>query len=116
MMSIPRRFPLIILLLIILLYYPIHAQTWCESQKVVSSDRATEDFFGRSVSISSNYAIVGAWGEDEDAIGGDSLSSAGSAYIFEREPGGSWNQLAKLTADDAAAYDKFGVSVSISGD
>ena len=29
---------------------------------------------------------------------------------------GQWEQIHKLTADDAAAYDKFGTSVAISGD
>ena len=38
---------------------------------------ATIDYFGSSVAISGNYAIVGAYGED-DAGGGQS----GKAYIF----------------------------------
>ena len=42
----------------------------------------------------------------------------GAAYIFERDAGGAdnWGQVKKLTAGDAAAYDRFGVSVAISGD
>ena len=44
-----------------------HAQNWFEMQKIVASDRAANDRFGYSVSSSGNYAIVGAWNEDEDA-------------------------------------------------
>ena len=38
--------------------------------------------------------------------------------MFERNPGGAnnWGQVQKLTASDAAAGDRFGYSVSISGD
>ncbi|MBC8465407.1 FG-GAP repeat protein, partial [bacterium] len=39
----------------------------------------------------------------------------GSAYVFTRVDA-EWSQQAKLTADDGAAYDFFGRSVSISGD
>ena len=41
-------------------------------------------------------------------------SAAGAAYIFERNTG--WGQAKKLTAGDAAADDRFGGSVAISGD
>ena len=54
-------------------------------QKLVASDRRSDDLFGYSVSISGNYAIVGAYQEGEDASGYNSLWRAGSAYIFERK-------------------------------
>ena len=81
-----------------------------ESTSAVSSDGATGDYFGNSVSISGDYAIVGA---DYKDIG--SNSSQGKAYIFHRS-GTSWTEQASLTASDGAAYDYFGRSVSISGD
>ena len=80
--------------------------TWIEQDKLTASDRATDDWFGRSVSISANYVIAGALHE-----GGLS----GSAYIFERS-GDTWTQQPKLTPSDPAAGDKFGGSVSIDGD
>ncbi|UCF49471.1 MAG: hypothetical protein JSU91_06915, partial [Thermoplasmatales archaeon] len=52
--------------------------TWSESVKFVASDGATQDYFGWSVSISSVFAIVGAYAED-NTNGAD----AGSAYLFE---------------------------------
>jgi predicted amidohydrolase len=84
-------------------------EEWTEQQKLTADDAAEGDWFGISVSIDGNYAIVGAWGNDDD---GD---RSGSAYIFVRD-GEEWTQQQKLTADDAAAGDDFGRSVSISGD
>jgi hypothetical protein len=88
---------------------------WTEVQKIVASDRGSGDFFGYSVSISGNYAIVGAIFEDEDASGGAMLSSAGSAYIFERNGSGAWTEVQKIVASDRAGLDYFGYSVAISG-
>ena len=80
-------------------------QTWTQHDKIEASDEADGDNFGISVSISGDYAIVGA-NKDE--------SEKGSAYIFIRS-GTSWSQQAKLTASDAATKDNFGYRVSISG-
>jgi hypothetical protein len=55
---------------------------WSQSQKLVSSDRSTDDFFGGSVSISSGKIICGAIGDDHDASGGNTLGLSGSAYFF----------------------------------
>ncbi len=48
----------------------------------------------------------------------DAGAESGSAYIFQRDQGGTnnWGEVKKLTASDAAAGDHFGYSVSISGD
>ena len=88
--------------------------SWNQQAKIVASDRAAWDGFGHSVSISGNYAIVGAPNEDENASDNDSLSNAGSAYIFYWN-GTSWNQQVKIVASDRAANDLFGYCVSISG-
>ncbi|TAL57710.1 MAG: T9SS type A sorting domain-containing protein [Bacteroidetes bacterium] len=90
------------------------AGVWTQAQKLVASDRAASDNFGRSVSISGDYAIVGAELEDEDAAGSNTILSSGSAYIFERVAG-VWTQAQKIVASDRATIDFFGVSVSISG-
>ena len=80
-----------------------------ELAKLTAGDGAADDRFGWSVSISGDYAIVGAY------LDNDKGSNSGSAYIFQRT-GGSWTQVDKLTAGDGAAGDWFGESVSISGD
>ena len=74
--------------------------------KIMASDGVVGDYFGFSASMDGDYAIIGAANAD---------SYNGSAYIFMRS-GVSWNQQAKLSASDGAALDKFGFSVSISGD
>ena len=86
-----------------------NGSSWIEQAKLTASDAAAGDFFGRSVSISGGYAVVGAFINDDAEI------NSGSAYIFMRN-GSSWIEQAKLTASDAAANDLFGRSVSISGD
>ncbi len=83
--------------------------SWIQQQKLLASDGAAHDNFGISVSISGDFAIVGAYHDDDDGY------SSGSAYIFKWN-GTNWSQQAKLLASDGAARDKFGVSVSISGD
>ena len=68
---------------------------WTQAQKLTASDRAAGDWFGYSVSISGDYAIVGASYEDEDASGANYQNAAGSAYIFERDGLGNWTQAPK---------------------
>ena len=76
--------------------------------KLVSSDGAASDYFGFSVSISGNYAIVGACCNDDNG------TDSGSAYIYEFVDG-VWTQQRKLTASDGTGWENFGFSVSISG-
>jgi len=83
--------------------------SWTEQAKLLASDRAVHDWFGWSVSIDGDYAIIGARYDDDNGIG------SGSAYIFIRS-GTSWSQQAKLLASDGAEWDQFGYSVSIDGD
>jgi hypothetical protein len=82
---------------------------WGLVAKLTAGDGAAEDLFGGSVAISGDIAIIGAEGDD---------SAAGSAYLFRRDQGGAdaWGQVAKITADDSAAGDRFGGAVAISGD
>ena len=83
--------------------------TWSQRTKLLPLDGAIDDRFGSSVSISGDYAIVGARNDD------DNVSNSGSAYIFHRSGDGTWLEQAKLTASDPGVSDQFGVSVSISG-
>ena len=80
--------------------------------KLTASDGEAYDFFGKSVSISGDTIVVGAYGDDDNGI------CTGSAYVFEKPDSGwtSTTQNAKLTASDGEASDRFGRSVSISGD
>jgi hypothetical protein len=84
-------------------------ESWVQQAKLTASDGTAYDFFGNSVSINGDYAIVGVCNDD------DKGTESGSAYIFKRD-GTSWSEQAKITASDGAAYDYFSMSVSISGD
>lgn len=82
--------------------------SWTQAVKLAAADAEDGDNFGRSVDISARYAVVGAPFDD------DSGSNSGAVYIFE-PISGSWGQMAKITASDAAADDRFGYSVAIDG-
>jgi hypothetical protein len=87
---------------------PASALTASQLAKLTPSDLAAGDKFGQSVAVSGNLAVVGAHEDDATA------TNQGSAYIFEWN-GSAWVQQAKLVASDAAASDRFGRSVAISG-
>jgi|GEM_PF-2423013 len=80
--------------------------SWAEEAKLLASDGAMSDYFGCSVSIDGDYAIIGAYKDDDNGV------NSGSAYIFKRS-GTAWTQQAKLLASDGEMYDNFGCSVSI---
>jgi len=82
---------------------------WEEQAKLTPNDAAPFAMFGCSVSISDNYAIVGALNDKTDLI------KSGSAYIFRRE-NTDWIEEDKLVPDDGVSSDQFGYSLSISGD
>jgi hypothetical protein len=79
--------------------------------KIQASDKQASDYFGTSVSMSSDGAkfIVGAYAEDTAGSG------AGAAYIFAYN-GSSWVQEAKIVASDGQGSDDFGYDVAMSGD
>ncbi|MEZ5470283.1 MAG: hypothetical protein R3E90_00745 [Marinicella sp.] len=82
---------------------------WNQSAKLTANDGRRDDYFGYSVSLSGNRALVGAYLDD------DMGDRSGSAYVFDYE-GADWNQTTKLTASDGEAADWFGYSVSLSDD
>ncbi len=86
---------------------------WGQVTKLTATDGAASDNFGWSVAVSGNTAVVGSY----FASVGDNWSQ-GAAYVFYRDQGGvdAWRQVAKLTADDGAEMDSFGVSVAIDSD
>ncbi len=83
--------------------------TWTEKAKIQASDKKAYDNFGYAVSVSGNFAIVGAYGKDTQE------NNAGAAYIFERDDSGSWTEKAKIQANDTQAKGYFGNSVAING-
>ncbi|MDN5865712.1 MAG: FG-GAP repeat protein, partial [Gammaproteobacteria bacterium] len=83
--------------------------TWTQTARLTAGDGVTGDEFGYSVALDGTIAVVGALGVSFDNKGG-----AGAAYVFV-ESGGSWSQVAKLTASDATFHARLGQSVAVSG-
>ena len=83
--------------------------TWVLMQKITDATGAASDFFGTSVSLSGNYAILGAEG---DNVGAN--TDQGSANIY-RYNGTSWILMNKITDATGTPLDYFGGNVSISG-
>ncbi len=87
------------------------ADKWGEVKKLLASDAQGGDNLGFSVSISGDSAFVGSW------LDHSPLSDQGSAYLFLRNEGGTdnWGEKGKITASDAGGGDRYGISVSVSG-
>ncbi|HQF24565.1 MAG TPA: FG-GAP repeat protein, partial [Polyangiaceae bacterium] len=82
---------------------------WNQAQKLVASDGAANDNFGRAVALQGNTIVVGSPNDDDGA------SNSGSAYVFEKT-GTSWSAAAKLNAADPNANAYFGFSVAVDAD
>jgi hypothetical protein len=78
--------------------------TWAQEQKLFASEPTPLGFFGTSVTVDGNVAIVGA----------HNAGGVGAAYV-SRFNTIEWVFEDKLAASDAASDDQFGMSVSVSG-
>lgn len=83
--------------------------TWIQEAKLLPSDVSDSDYFGYAVAISGDYAVVGAYGNDNNRW------NSGTAYVFKRDVSGTWIQEAKLIASDGSIDDGFGYDVAILG-
>ncbi len=86
--------------------YLFDITTGAEIAKLLSSDGAAGDNFGRVVAISGTTALVGVYDDDDNG------PESGSAYLFDTTTG---LEIAKLLASDGESVDRFGFSVAISG-
>ena len=68
------------------------------------------NYFGEAVAIDGDVTVIGAPYADEGR-----QTDSGVAYVFRRE-GDAWRQEARLTSPMAQAFERFGVSVAVSGD
>jgi hypothetical protein len=86
---------------------PLGAQltTQCEQDLITAAEPINGSQFGRSVAISGQTALVGAF----------SGSGGGQAYVYERTSSG-WVQTQKLVPAGLASGDSFGYAVGLSGE
>jgi len=74
--------------------------------ELIASDADSHDYFGYSVAISGNRALIGAYGND------DVVNRSGSAYLFDVSTG---QELFKLAPLDVSIDTEFGHAVAIDG-
>ena len=96
--------------------------TWSQQAYIKASNSGTNDWFGYSVTLSTdgNTLAVGAVLENSAATGingseADYSRFAGAVYLFTRS-GVTWSQQAYLKASNTDADDWFGYSVALSAD
>ncbi|MGB4849931.1 MAG: FG-GAP repeat protein, partial [Saprospiraceae bacterium] len=90
-------------------FYQFDGSNWLLMQKITDSDGEMNDFFGQSVSMSGNYAIIGSLQDD-----GPTGLNQGSVSVYQFD-GTSWVLIEKIFDASGSAQDFFGNSVSLSG-
>ncbi|MBL8695050.1 MAG: FG-GAP repeat protein [Planctomycetes bacterium] len=94
---------------------------WSQQAYLKASNTQSSDEFGWSVAVSGDVVVVGAVGEDSNAVGingnqvNNSYADAGAAYVFSRAAG-VWSQLAYVKASNTGVDDEFAYAVAVSGD
>ncbi len=85
--------------------------SWTYVKKLTASDEDSYDSFGHSVAISDNYAIVGAYSND------DMGAATGAMYVFWNFDG-EWveTEIEKLLPDTGFGSPHFSTAAAISGD
>lgn len=97
---------------------------WAQQAYVKASNPGVDDHFGTSVVLDEdgNTLAVGADQEDGSAGGidgaqaDDQAGSSGAVYLFGRDDAGQWSQHAYVKAPEPRSGDRFGASVTLSGD
>lgn len=91
--------------------------TWVQKRRLVSPDRAANDRFGNSISISGDTLVIGAPNNSFDANGANQVDQAGAVYVYVLS-GGTWSLQQKIIAQGVNGRvqgDSFGTSVNIDG-
>lgn len=81
---------------------------WAQEAKLVAKDGKPGDYYGISVAVSGDRALVGA----SEAAG--SNGKTGAVYVYERA-NKAWSLKAKLVPSTGAAGDQFGYAVALEG-
>ncbi|KAA3596226.1 MAG: hypothetical protein DWQ06_15235 [Calditrichaeota bacterium] len=83
--------------------------TWVQEAKLTVDEILEGDAFSSAVSLSENFAVVGA------AFGDGNEKNSGTAYVFERK-NETWKLHSKIVAEDGNYNDRFGVSADFFGE
>jgi uncharacterized protein (TIGR03437 family) len=83
--------------------------TWTQQARLFAQEGASFDYFGWSVALDGDTAVVGA------IYGPGSVNpDQGAAYVFTRV-GTTWTLQARLNAGDGQSLDQFGAAVALDG-
>ncbi len=87
------------------------AENWGQLMELLGTDTTSNDWFGYSVAMDTETAVVGAYMDNGAAF------DSGAVYVFGSDYGGTQNfgQSHKLLASDGELGDRFGYSVAVSG-
>ena len=83
--------------------YTRTAGVWSLQQKLLHTNANTPDFYGASVALDGDTALIGA------------PRTTGSTYVFTRSEG-VWTQQQQLVAEQSVEFGFFGESVELNGD
>jgi len=85
--------------------------TWTEQTKLFAKSGSAENAFGRSVAISGNIIVVGAYKHIVNTI------DSGAAFVFSRSSlDDNWSEVAKVVPGDGNSEQRFGFDVGANGD
>ena len=86
--------------------------TWSEVRRLdpTNAVRRGSLFFGRSVALDGDVALVGAFGDATDG------SETGAVYAYHRAADGIWGTATRILAADGSGGDAFGFPVALDGD
>lgn len=83
---------------------------WTRDPKLIASDGEATDFFGFSVVLDADTAVIGAFSNSTP-----SGPDTGSAYVYAYE-GNSWQEQSQLRPSNVQSYDNFSWALALSGD
>jgi len=90
--------------------FELRSGSWIQVAKLVAPHGKAGDELARRVALDEHTVALGA--HRTDLNGADS----GAVLIYQRSSAGNWQHAARLTAEDSAANDLFGLSIALDGD
>jgi len=90
--------------------YDYNGTSWVETAQITDSDAQVRDYYGRSCALNANGTRLVVAAFNENTAG----TNAGKIYIYDYN-GTNWAETAQLTASDAQAGDRYGISCSLDG-
>jgi hypothetical protein len=86
---------------------------WTQTEEMFASDGTPGDShqFGEALAFDGRAIVIGAPGPDYIST---NIYPVGAAYVF-RNTTGTWNEVQRLTASNAAPGDQFGFDIALSG-